>query len=71
MIANETTVYVKEPDGKETTGTVGVYVWGDNIEMNIIEIACDGMCWILSRDRTRWWAVFDTVINIFCFYYFE
>jgi hypothetical protein len=36
----------------------------DNIEMDLIEIGCDGMNWIdLAQDRDQWMALVNTVIN--------
>jgi hypothetical protein len=39
--------------------------WLDNIEMDIREVARDGMDWIdLAQDRDRWRALVNTVINL-------
>jgi hypothetical protein len=35
IIANETIIYVKDPDRKEKLGILAVYVWDDNIEVDI------------------------------------
>jgi hypothetical protein len=32
--------------------------------IDIKQISCKGMGWILSRDRIRWWAVLN-IVNIF------
>ena len=45
------------------------FVYGGEI-LDIKEVSCKVMGWILSRDRSRWWAVLD-IVNIFYFYYFE
>jgi hypothetical protein len=40
-------------------------VGGDNIKMSLREIVVDGENWIqLARDRVRWWAFANTVMNL-------
>ena len=35
-----------------------------NIEMDVQEVRCGGMDWIeLARDKDRWWAVVNAVMN--------
>jgi hypothetical protein len=39
--------------------------WEDNIKMNLREIGIDGANWIrLAKDRVRWRAFVNTVMNI-------
>jgi hypothetical protein len=39
--------------------------WEDNIKMEVQEVGCGGMDWIeLARDRDRWRALVNAVMNI-------
>jgi hypothetical protein len=39
--------------------------WEDNIKMDLREIGCGGVDWIhLARDRDRWRALVNTVVNL-------
>ena len=52
------------PEGKRPLGRPGSG-WEDNIKMNNQEMGCGGMDWIdLGRDRDRWRALVNTVINL-------
>ena len=38
---------------------------GDNIEMHIQEVGCEGMDWIeVAQDKNRWWAFVNAVMNL-------
>jgi hypothetical protein len=39
--------------------------WKDNIKLDFREIGIGGANWIqLARDRVRWWASLNTVMNL-------
>jgi len=39
--------------------------WEDNIKMDLQEVGCGGVDWIeLTRDRDRWWALENAVMNL-------
>jgi len=39
--------------------------WEDNIKMHLQEVGCGGADWIeLARDRDRWRAVVNAVMNL-------
>jgi hypothetical protein len=39
--------------------------WEDNIKIDLREIGLEGVDWTyLARDRDRWWAVVNTVLNL-------
>jgi hypothetical protein len=39
--------------------------WEDNIKIGLQEVRCGSMDWIdLVRDRDRWWALVNAVMNI-------
>lgn len=45
-------------------GQHDVRVKGGNVKMNLREIGCKGMHWILlAKNRDRWWALVSTVMN--------
>ena len=38
--------------------------WEDNIKMDIQEVGCGGMDWILlAQDRDMWWTLVNAVMN--------
>jgi hypothetical protein len=52
--------------GKRPLGTPR-YIWDDNItrKLDLQEVGCDGMDWTeLARDRDRWWAPVNAVMNL-------
>jgi len=50
--------------GGETLGDPGI-VWIDNIKMDIQEVGCRSMDWIvLAQDRDRWRALVNVVMNL-------
>jgi len=55
---------VRKPEGKKPL-VKPRRRWEDIIKMNLQEVGCGGMDWIeLSRDMDRWWAVLNTVMNL-------
>jgi hypothetical protein len=39
--------------------------WEDNITLDVKEVGCGGMDWIvLSKDRDRWRALVNAVMNL-------
>jgi hypothetical protein len=55
---------VGKPEGKRPFGRPR-HRWEDNIKMDLQEVGCGGMDWIeLARDRYRWWALVDAVMNL-------
>jgi hypothetical protein len=55
---------VGKPEGKRPPGRAR-RGWEDIIKMDIQEVGCGGMDWIeLSRDRDRWRALVNAVMNI-------
>jgi len=57
-------VLVGEPEGKRALGRPR-HRWEDNIKMDLREVGCGGMDWMeLTRDRGRWWALVNVVMNI-------
>jgi hypothetical protein len=39
--------------------------WEDNTEMDLREIGWEGVNWIhLAQDRDQWWALVNTVMNL-------
>ena len=39
--------------------------WEDNIKMDLQEVGCEGMDWImLAQDRDRWQALVNVVMNL-------
>jgi hypothetical protein len=40
-------------------------IWEDNIKMDLQEVGCGGMDWIvLAQDRGRWRALVNAVMNL-------
>jgi hypothetical protein len=57
-------ILVGKPEGKRPLGRPRRR-WVDNIKMDLIEIAWDGVDWIeLAQDRDHWRAVVNTVMNL-------
>jgi hypothetical protein len=57
-------VLVGKPEGKGLLGRTRRR-WEDNIKMDLQEMGCGEMEWIdLARDRDRWRAVVNTVLNL-------
>jgi hypothetical protein len=57
-------VSVRKPEGKKPLGRP-MYVWEDNIKMDLHEVGCGGMDWIeLAQDRVRRWAIVNAVMNL-------
>ena len=53
-----------KPEGKRPLGRPRRR-WEDNIKMDFQEVRCEGMDWIeLARDRDRWRALVNAVMNI-------
>jgi hypothetical protein len=56
-------VLVREPEVKRPPGRPR-HRWED-IKMYLQEVGCEGMnCIEVARDRDRWWALVNAVINI-------
>ena len=56
-------VFVGKPAGKRPVGRPR-HRWEDNIKMDLQEVGCEGMdCIELSRDRDRWRALVNAVMN--------
>jgi len=57
-------VLVGKPDGKSLLGRPRRR-WKDNIEMDLHEVGCGGMDWIvLAQDKDRWRALVTAVMNL-------
>jgi hypothetical protein len=57
-------VLVGKPEGKRPLGR-SRRRWEDNIMMDLQEVGCGGMDWIvLAQDRDRWRAIVNAVMNI-------
>jgi hypothetical protein len=57
-------ILVGKPEGKRPLGRPRRR-WVDNIKMDLIEIRWDGKDWIeLARNRDRWRALVNTVMNL-------
>jgi transposase len=57
-------ILVGKPEGKRPLGRPRRR-WVDNIKMGLREVGWDGMDWIdLARDRDRWRALVNAVINL-------
>jgi hypothetical protein len=61
---NVYTVFMGKPEGKRPVGRPR-HRWEDGIRMDLKEIGCRNVDWIqLAQDRDRWWALVNTVINL-------
>jgi len=57
-------VLVGKPEGKRPLGRPR-HRWENNIKMDLQEVGCGGMDWIeLARDRDRWRALVNAVMNL-------
>jgi hypothetical protein len=57
-------VLVGKPEGKRPLGRPRSR-WEDNIKMDLQEVGCGGMDWIvLAQDRDRWRALVTAVMNL-------
>ena len=57
-------VLVGKPERKRPLGTPRRR-WEDNINMDLQEVGCGGNDWIeLARDRERWRALVNAVMNL-------
>jgi len=57
-------VLVGKPEGKRPLGRPRRR-WEDNIKMDLQEVGCRGMGWImLAQDRDRWRALANAVMNL-------
>ena len=55
---------IGRPEEKRPFGTPR-RSWKDNIKKDIQEVRWRGVDWIhLARDRDRWWALVNTVMNL-------
>jgi hypothetical protein len=55
---------VGKPEGKRPLGRPR-RIWVDNITMDLREIGCGGMDWIvLAQDREKWRPLVNTVMNL-------
>jgi hypothetical protein len=54
---------VRKPEGKRPLGGPR-RMWVDNIRMDLGEVGCGDVDWIgLARDRNRWRALVNSVLN--------
>ena len=57
-------VLVGKPEGKRPLGRPRRR-WEDNIKMDLQEVGCGGMDWIvLAQNRDRWRALMNVVMNL-------
>jgi len=57
-------VLVGEPEGNRSLGRL-MHRWEDNIKMDLQEVGCGGMDWIvLAQDRDRWQALVTVVMSL-------
>ena len=57
-------VLVGKPEGKRPVERPRRR-WKDNINRDLQEVGCGGMDWIrLAKDRERWWALVNAVMNL-------
>jgi hypothetical protein len=58
------TCFDGKPEGRRPLGGLR-YKWEDGIKMNLRETGWEGVEWIhLAEDRNQWWAVVNTVMNL-------
>jgi hypothetical protein len=61
---NAYALFLGKPEGKRPLGRPRLR-WIDNIKMDLVEIGLSGLDWIcLSRDRDRWRALLNAVMNL-------
>jgi hypothetical protein len=54
----------EKPEGKIPLGRL-VYVWDDNIKIDIRDMGCDDVVWIhLPRDKGQWRTFMNTKMNV-------
>jgi hypothetical protein len=57
-------VLVREPEGNRSLGRL-MHSWEDSIKMDLQEVGCGGMDWIvLAQDRDRWQALVTVIMNL-------
>jgi hypothetical protein len=57
-------VLVGKSEGKSSQGRPRCK-WGDNIKVKLCEVGCRDIDWIdLARDRKRWLALVNVVMNV-------
>jgi hypothetical protein len=57
-------ILVGRPEGRRPLGRPR-HIWEDNIKMDLREMEFGDVDWInLAQDRDRWWAVVNTVMNL-------
>ena len=57
-------VLAGKPEGKRPLGR-SRRRWEDNIKIDLQEVGCEGMDWIvLAQDRDRWRALVNAVMNL-------
>ena len=55
---------VRKPEGKRPLG-IRKRRWEDNIKLDLQEVGCRGMDWIvLAQDRDRWRALVKALMNL-------
>jgi hypothetical protein len=61
---NEYMILVGNLEGKRPLGRQRRR-WVNNVKIDLREIGWGGMDWIeLARDRDKWWALVNTVMNL-------
>jgi len=56
-------VLVGNPEGKRPLGRPR-HRWEDNIKMDLQEVGCGDVYWVLAQDRDRWRALVNVVMNL-------